>query len=37
MANVVKALVLLVEIGSDPVQDPAMAPTKNGHWDVPQH
>ena len=37
VADVVKAPVLLVEIGSDPVRVPVRAPTKNGHWDVPLH
>ena len=37
MADVVKASVLLVEIGSDPVRVPVTTPTKNGHWEVPLH
>ena len=37
MADIVKALLLLVVIGPDRVRVPATAPKKNGHWAVPLH
>ena len=37
VSDIVKASVLLVEIGPVPVRLPVTVPTENGHADGPQH